>query len=511
MRSSALQLTDVEMVDRLVDDLDTYAIDALKIRNKEGKIVPLNFSSSQRFVHDRLERQLLETARVRAIILKGRQQFISTYCTARHFRRVATEPGKRAYILTHEQKASDNLFEMVSRYYQHLPRELKPHAGAASAKELWFDKIDSGYLVGTAGTKGTGRSGTVQFFHGSEVAFWANAEDHMAGVGQALPDIDDTEGIMESTANGIGNFFHKKWQSAVAGEGDYVPIFVPWYWQTEYRRTPVPEFVPDEEEEAYGEGFGLDLAQLFWRHLKLRDDFKGDATLFDQEYPATPELAFRSAGPDCLIPVLLVAGARKARISPHPDAPKLWGLDPAEYGDDRSALAKRQGRLISEVKYWSKKGPRELAALVGMEYDREPLPKPHAIMVDTSSTIAVFEYLEGMGLPAVSIHFGEAAFEDHLYKNRRSEMWHDKLTWFMDKPCQIPDSDELQADIVNVKKKADTSRRLQLESKEKMKRDGLKSPDGGDACALTFAFKFAVTDRRSEIVRAPTEGNWRAM
>lgn len=500
-------------MDQVLGDQVRYAEDCLIIRDKGGRMVPLRYSSSQLHVHNAIEGQRRRLGRVRAIILKGRQQFISTYVTSRHFKRTSTEFGKRAYILTHEQKATDNLFEMVDRYYKNLPGIFKPHAGAASAKELFFDVLDSGYMVGTAGTKGTGRSGTVQFFHGSEVAFWDNAKDHMAGVGQTVANEDDTEVILESTANGIGNSFHQRWQTAIAGEleegedSDYLPIFVPWTWQAEYRRTPPADFLMTEDEELYAQAYGCDPAQMYWRRLKIKDDFEGDTSLFDQEYPATPELAFRSSTPECLIPAVLVARAmRETKVEPYPDAAKIWGLDPAEYGDDRSALAKRQHRIVSEVKFWKKKGPAELIGLVAIEYDREPDPKPESVFVDTSSTIAVCEGLQALNIPAVPVHFGEAAYEDERYKNRRAEMWWDSLTWLRDWPNKIPNDLQLQADATTVKVKPEASRRRQLESKEAMKKRGLKSPDGWDSVALTFAIKVAINQAPLR-PRGPT--NWR--
>lgn len=512
----ALDLASRQIFDEVLSDQVRYARDLLKIRDKRGQIIPLRYSTSQLHVHAALEEQRRRTGRVRAIVLKGRQQFISTYVTSRHFKRASTETGKRAYILTHEQKATDNLFEMVDRYYHNLPSEFRPRAGTASAKELHFKNLDSGYLVGTAGTKGTGRSGTVQFFHGSEVAFWPNAKDHMAGVGQAVPQEDDTEVILESTANGVGNLFHGKWQTATAGErdegddSDYVPIFVPWMWQLEYSREAPANFEMDEKEAEYAEAYGCTPNQMYWRRLKIRDDFDGDTALFDQEYPATPELAFRSATPECLIAPELIAFARKAKVEINPAAPKIWGLDPAEYGDDRSSLAKRQGRVVPEVKFWTKKGPSELVGLVAIEYDREPEPKPQAIFVDTSSTIAVAEGLQALNIPAVGVHFGEAAYESDLYKNRRAEMWWASRDWLRDRPASVPDLDILQSDATTVKMKPEASRKRQLESKEAMKKRGLKSPDGWDSVSLTFAIKVqpGVPDR---IVRHASPNSWRTM
>ena len=138
---------------------------------------------------------------------------------------------------------------MVDRFHQHCPPLVKPSTGAANAKELNFDLLDGGYKVGTAGTKGVGRSSTIQLFHGSEVAFWPFAETHAAGVLQAVPDAEGTEVVLESTANGLGNFFHQKWSDADSGIGAFETLFVPWFWQEEYSRPAPGPLVLDEEEE----------------------------------------------------------------------------------------------------------------------------------------------------------------------------------------------------------------------------------------------------------------------
>ena len=86
-----------------------------------------------------------------------------------------------------------------------------------NSKELIFGVLDSGYKLGTAENKSAGRSSTIQLFHGSEVAFWPNAAEHAKGIMQAIPDAFNTEAILESTANGVGNYFHQQWQKAEAG------------------------------------------------------------------------------------------------------------------------------------------------------------------------------------------------------------------------------------------------------------------------------------------------------
>lgn len=316
---SAQAQTDLELLRR---DFPFYAKRALRIRTKTGSILPLDTNRAQQYVHEALERQRLDTGRVRAIILKARQEGISTYVQARFYWLVTGQWGKRAYILTHEQPATDNLFEMVARFHEHCPSVLRPSTKNQSAKEIYFDRLDSGYKVGTAGSKGTGRSSTIQYFHGSEVAFWPNAETHMAGIGQAMPDIPGTEIILESTANGT-NLFRRMWQAASSGESEYLPIFIPWFWMPEYRRSPPADFVATSEERKEASLYGLDDAQLYWRRMKIMNDFQGDADVFKQEYPACPEEAFLAAIHGAIYAKELAAARETNRIGRVPYDPAL--------------------------------------------------------------------------------------------------------------------------------------------------------------------------------------------
>lgn len=286
-------------------NLETFAADCLIIRPKTGGETLLRFNAVQRLVHDRLEAQKRDTGRVRALILKARQPGISTYVESRYYWRVSRSPGLYAFILTHSQEATDALFHMTDRFHRNNPEA--PHTGASNAKELSFDILDSGFAVGTAGTKQVGRGRTIQFLHGSEVAYWANAQQHMAGVLQAVPNAPGTEIILESTANGVGGLFYAMCLAALRGEGAYQLIFVPWFHHGEYEAPPPDGWEPPPDFMAYGAPHGLTGAQLYWawqkngelaRALTLPDD--RPCWQFCQEYPATPEEAFRADRADAL-------------------------------------------------------------------------------------------------------------------------------------------------------------------------------------------------------------------
>jgi hypothetical protein len=281
---------------RLRDDLVLYARDCLRIRTKTGNQRPLILNPAQKYLHERLEAQRKRSGRVRALVLKGRQQGISTYVQARYYHRVTHSRGVYAFILTHEDEATKSIFGIARRYHDLVPVEVRPSTRASNARELIFDTLDGGYRVATAGTRDTGRSATIQLFHGSEVAFWPHAETHAAGVMQAVAH-EGTEVILESTSAGPKGFFHAKWREAEKSVGDYEPIFVPWWWSKEYR-LKARGFEATSEERAYGERYNLTDAQLAWRRHKIIE--LGGVWRFRAEYPATPDEAFESEVPGAL-------------------------------------------------------------------------------------------------------------------------------------------------------------------------------------------------------------------
>lgn len=283
---------------KLKHDFLHYAEKCLLIRSKKGDIQPLQLNAAQKYLHDRLEEQLQKTGRVRALVLKGRQQGCSTYVQARFYWKTTHRRGVRAFILTHLDEASQNIYHIVRRFHDNCPPAVKPQTGAANQRALLFDKLDSGYSVGTAKSQGIGRSHTLQYFHGSEVAYWAQAEQHISGVLQAVPDADKTEVILESTSAGASGLFYNLCQDAIKGRSEYIFVFMPWFWQREYRRTPPADFTLTPDEQVYKTEFDLDDAQMCWRRYKIAA--LGGIWTFRREYPSTPDEAFHSDQPGAL-------------------------------------------------------------------------------------------------------------------------------------------------------------------------------------------------------------------
>ncbi len=150
----------------LRDEFPYYARHCLKVRSKSGAIVPFELNAVQRRVHRAAERQLARDGRIRILVLKARQPGISTYVEGRFYWKTTQRKGVRAFILTHRDKATNNLFAIAKRFHDNCPPAVKPTIKAYNAKELDFLRLDSGYRVGTAKAEGVGRADTIQKIFG---------------------------------------------------------------------------------------------------------------------------------------------------------------------------------------------------------------------------------------------------------------------------------------------------------------------------------------------------------
>lgn len=498
---------DLAKIKLLATNLEVYAAHCLKILDKAGDKQSFIFNQAQRFVHDRLEKQLQETGKIRALILKGRQQGISTYVGARFYHKTSMNFGKRAFIVAHEQKATDNLFSMVKRYHENNPIPIS--TGATNAKELIFDALDSGYKLATAGTKDVGRSNTAQLLHGSEFAFWDNAAMHLAGLGNTIGDIPGTEIILESTANGLGNQFHEMWQLAEAGKGDFIAIFVPWFWQHEYRATVRSDFELSSEDREYMQAYGLDMEQMQWRANKIASYGRNNEWLFDQEYPATAALAFKTSTQNPLISPNAVMAAVNSTFRER-SGPLIIGCDPAGDGEgkhDRTAIAYRQGRTCFQLEWVP--SDYNTMQIVGRLVSIYNEMRPDAIIVDKGGLGAgIVDRLNEMNVPVIGINAAESDLVDpEHFENVRAGMWWRMADWFHDAPCRIPNDSALVSDVTAPQPDEHSSGRKLLESKKKMAKRGIRSPDGGDALALTFAVP--VAKRNDEINRYGTTAGYK--
>lgn len=486
----------METRQRLKDDFPFYSRNCLKIRTKDKGLLPFELNDAQQYIHGRIEQQIKETGKARAILLKGRQQGASTYVGGRFIHKTTHNKGVRAFILTHDGESTNALFEMTERYYENLPKFVKPRVSAANAKELHFGQLDSGYKIGTAGNKAVGRGQTIQYFHGSEVAFWMNASEHTKGIMQAVPDADGTEVIWESTANGVGNFFHEQWKLAEKGLSEFQAIFVPWFWQSEYRKELPDDYSITTKEQELKEIYNLDDKQLFWRRMKIAElttDGVNGSKAFKQEYPMNAAEAFQVSGGDGLIGSDACMKSRK--IKANGNGPLVIGVDPSR-GGDRFAIVRRQGRKMYGMEAYKGDQCDKLGKNVAIckkildTVDSIAGKKPNMMFVDFGSGADIVDRLHELGYEdrVKSVHFGSTPLDPEKYKNKRNEIWGEMADWLNDEnmPPEIPDDDEMQADLCASPFDRDANDRRVLWKKDKIKQKYGFSPDYGDAAALTF-------------------------
>jgi uncharacterized protein (DUF3820 family) len=235
------------------------------------------------------------------LVLKGRQQGFTTLITAIQLACSLLNKNFQGYTLADKSDNAEAIFQNKAKFpHGQLPDALKPTEKFNNRKQLLFEKINSSWAVDTA-TKDVGRSRTVNFFHGSECAFW---KDGIAPIQAALGEAftKNCIKIYESTANGY-NDYQKMWDSGV-----HINCFYEWWKTKEYRL----EFLNEEAKQEFEkfiyskndwinerlrwlyEEKHLDLEQLYWYWNKY--DKYLDKDLIKQEYPCTPREAFLLSG-----------------------------------------------------------------------------------------------------------------------------------------------------------------------------------------------------------------------
>ena len=280
---------------RLLSDFGFYSKAALKIRTKEGKIAPLELNPAQQILQKAVDDQMRTEGKVRIIILKARQQGLSTHVGGYLYFSVSQRPASKAMVITHHADSTRALFDMTKRYHEHCPDILKPHTKYSSRREMNFDVLDSSFVVATAGGESIGRGETLTHVHASELAFWqkSTALDNWNGLTQAVPNTKGTAVFVESTANGVNGIFYDLWRGAVDGSNGYVPVFIPWFTDPDYRESVPGNFERTPEEEEIADKYSLDNEQLMFRRKKIAQN---GHDLFRQEYPSEPDEAFLTTG-----------------------------------------------------------------------------------------------------------------------------------------------------------------------------------------------------------------------
>lgn len=308
---------------RFRHDFEYWAATAVRIKDKlSGRDVPLILNRAQRLVLETLEKQRLAGAPIRIIILKARQwggstlvQMYMAWIQSVH------RENWHSLICAHVKDAAAGIRGMYTRMLDNYPRALwinspsfaegddgaprfRPFERSINTREI----VGRGcrVTVGSAENQEAVRGADLAMAHLSEAAFWGdstrrNPEDFIRAVCSGIMLEPLTLIAVESTANGVGNWFHREWLRAEKGLSDKIPIFVPWYYIDIYEQPVSADEIPslidglgDYEENLWECSESVTLEKLKWYGNKSRE--YAVVSQMHAEFPSNAVEAFTSTG-----------------------------------------------------------------------------------------------------------------------------------------------------------------------------------------------------------------------
>lgn len=244
--------------------------------------------------------------------------------------------------------------------------------------------------------------------------------------------------------------------------------------------------------------YGLDMEQMSWRSAKIVE--LKDPLLFKQEYPATPAEAFQVTGEETFIKAEPIIRARKFSLI-HPHGVIVAGYDPDQGGKDGAASIYRQGRVAFNLQRYH--GLKSMGHVGKCRLILDDKEKYVAMLFIDASADGVISRLQEMGYSerVRAVLFGGCANNEEKYANKRNEMWAEMADWLDGElPVDIPDDDELHANLMGPRFRYDSNHNRVLETKESMRNRGIPSPNDADALGLTFAEPVAEPDPLDQLI-----------
>jgi phage terminase large subunit len=359
------------------------------------------------------------------------------------------------------------LFWKVREFINLLPAEMQPE-GWDPKKHAPYMKIQNpvtgSFIVGEAGSN-IGRGNRTSIYFVDEAAFLEHPESADAALSQT-----SNCRIYVSTPNGAGNPFYRK-----AHDGRTKKFVFDW------RQDP-------RKDEAWYEKQRQTLDPVVL------------AQEIDRSYTASVANAFIPGD-------LAQAAARKGPMDVMPSGPVLMGVDVARFGDDKSVISIRQGRVLLRQIVFGGADVVDVAGRVKDEY-RAQLGDVAQIAVDTigiGSGVADILRRE-FGDLVVDVNSSLRLSDGQNY-NLRAKMWRELREW-LKAGASIPNDGDLISDLTALQYSY-RGGDLLLESKQDAKKRGIKSPDRADSLALTFAY--APIPKDDWVVPAAQHPAWAAL
>ena len=296
---------------RVKEDFEFWCARCVTIKDKmSAQNVPLVLNRPQRRLLAVMEEQRTAGKPVRVILLKARQWGGSTLVQMyMAWMQLVRHKGWNSLICGHLHVTSKAIKRMYNLLLRHYPRELldddEPPRFTKLEGQPNVQQIvarDCLVITSSARSEDAARGFDIAMAHLSEVAFWKSSTMHNPGdvvrsVGGSVALKPETVVVLESTADGVGDYFHDEWLRAEMQRSDKVPVFVPWQEIDIYRKAvddaeALWNGMDDYERNLWNDGCTLE--QINWYHHKRRE--YREQSLMMAEYPTTPTEAFVASG-----------------------------------------------------------------------------------------------------------------------------------------------------------------------------------------------------------------------
>lgn len=277
----------------------------LRIRSKEGKIVPLDPNATQMLIITAFCEQWQAGGVIRIVCLKGRQQGSSTIACALTYLMLLAQKNMHGLLASEKKLGSAvNLWNVYTLFTAQFPLIHSAIAFEKRFERKGYEKnirfrLKNGSELRVEG-QGKALSYATDIIHISEAGFFQDLTEWLS---HALPSIEDRYGtmiIVESTALRYGDGFHDIWDRAQNEISGYKAVFAAWFVHERNVATPKPDLeMTLGQLEKYGDelllqrDFDLSLEQLQFRRNRI--DVNGSIAQFQREYPSTPDEAFLAA------------------------------------------------------------------------------------------------------------------------------------------------------------------------------------------------------------------------
>ncbi len=204
---------------------------------------------------------------------------------------------------------------------------------------------------------------------------------------------------------------------------------------------------------------------------------------------------FAIADDDTLIAAELVDAALVRDVQPAPMDPLVYGLDVARFGTDRTALCKRKGNVVLDVKSW---GGLDTMQIVGAVAHEAKIDNPEEICVDTIGLgSGCADRLRELGFNVRDVNVAESSAMNPNANRLRDELWLSVKDWLTTRAVKLPDDSGLRMELVAPRYTFTSSGKIQVESKDSLRKRGMRSPDLADSLCLTFASNAALVGGRA--------------